>query len=166
MIDESAISDLRWPVVTCSEIWNAPPNGSQNGRRPRRDRSSTMTNNSGNRVAVEARIKSLTTLIHFIRPQNGPPSSGNARSTNARAYHHVATLLTRGVEEVGAGHSVIAVTGAHTVTGATVTALSPDPGLPLHLPSIKTWPAFTWLKIHLPRNPRRSSKALKSNQIL
>jgi hypothetical protein len=75
----------------------------------------------------EARIKALTTLIRILRPQNGTPTPGSAesRSANAQAYHHVATLLTRGVED-GAGRSVIAVTGANAASGAVVTVVSSD----------------------------------------
>jgi len=84
--------------------------------------------------AAEARIKALTTLIYSLRPQNGPPTSGNAQSADTQGYHHVATLLTRGVEDGGPGRSVIAVTGAHTATGLVVTAVSSDPGTPSLLP--------------------------------
>jgi len=78
--------------------------------------------------AAEARIKALTTLI-YSRPQNGPPTSGNAQSADTQGYHHIATLLTRGIEDGGPGRSVIAVTGAHTATEL-VTAVSSDPGTP------------------------------------
>ena len=80
--------------------------------------------------AAEARIKALTTVIYSLRPQNGPPTSGNAQSADTQGYHHVATLLTRGVEDGGPGRSVIAVTGAHTATELVVTAVSSDPGTP------------------------------------
>jgi len=85
--------------------------------------------------AAEARIKALTTLIYSLRPQNGPPTSGNAQSADARAYHHIATLLTRGVEDGGPGRSVIVVTGAHRATlilqfDLLLTAVSSDPGTP------------------------------------
>jgi hypothetical protein len=62
---------------------------------------------------LEARIKALTTLIHALRPQNVTPTPGSAGSANAQAYHHVATLLTREVEDGGPGRS-IAVTGVNT----------------------------------------------------
>jgi hypothetical protein len=84
--------------------------------------------------AIEARIKGLTTLIFRLQPQCGIATSGNAKSSDARAYHYVATLLTRGVEDGGAGRNVIAVTGAHTVTGAAVTAVSSESGPPSSLP--------------------------------
>jgi hypothetical protein len=89
------------------------------------------TFNDMDQLTIERRIKGLTTLIYYLNPQNGPPTSCNARSANARAYHHVATLLTRGLEDGGAGRSVIAVTGAHAATGHVVTAFSSDPGPPL-----------------------------------
>ena len=93
-----------------------------------------------NRQAVEARIKTLTTIIHTLEPQIGFPSSGNARSADGWAYHHVATLLTRGVEDSGPGCGVIAVTGAHNVTGAVVIALSSNaapPSSPLNEESVQ-----------------------------
>ena len=83
------------------------------------------------RQALEDRIKTLTTIIHTLKPQIASPTSGNARSADGRAYDHVATLLTRGVEVSGPGRGVIAVTGAHKVTGAVVIALSSDAAPPL-----------------------------------
>jgi hypothetical protein len=87
---------------------------------------------------LEARIKGLTSLIHCIRPQNGPATPGNAKSSNAKAYHHIATLLTRGVEDKGFGRNVVAATGAHNANGPVVAAVSSyTDGLPSSPPMDK-----------------------------
>jgi hypothetical protein len=87
---------------------------------------------------AEARTRALTTLIHYLQPQTDLPTPGNAQSATGRAYHHIATLLTRGVEDDGSGRSVIAVTGAHNINSSAVTAVTSDtvvPSSPLVAPS-------------------------------
>jgi hypothetical protein len=83
--------------------------------------------NTSSPEACATRTKVLTALINRLQPQSGPPTSDHAKSANGKAYHLVATLLTRGVEDRRHGRSDIAVTGAHYVTGASVTVVISDP---------------------------------------
>jgi len=53
----------------------------------------------------EERIKSMSTLLSKVNKQVALPSAGRTEHPESQAYYHIATLLTRGSEDV------IAVTG-------------------------------------------------------